>query len=519
MEEDHVNLTGATCKDDDAVKQSEQRFRSFVENANDVFFVLTPSGTFSYVSPQWKDSFGYEIADVVGKPFAPFVHPDDLQACYTFLSNVLETGEKKCGVEYRVLHKNGTWLSYTANGSRLIDKDGTVSLIGIGRDITEQKLIQKELMKVQKLESLSVLATGIAHNFNNVLTGVIGYISFARKHLEDHDKVRSLLEAAEKSSNRAASLARQLLTFSKGGVPFREHTSAGNIVQESLSLFLSGSNIQGIVENRTAQTVYVDSEQIHQAFNNIVLNSVHAMPHGGRLTVNIDDIQLKKDNVYLLKHGDYVRITFADSGCGIEKDHIQKVFDPYFTTRTNGIGLGLSTTHSIINKHGGHIDVTSEINRGSTVTVVLPGFNSSDSDSQVETEEVMHIPSGLPVLIMDDEEDIRTLTLSLLSELGFQAQACCNGEEAVESYKKSWESGSTLPIVMLDLLVADGMGGDEAARRILSINPDARLIVSSGYSNIPIMTDYKNYGFRAAMPKPYNTDTLLHVLQHLQDAT
>ena len=131
----------------------------------------------------------------------------------------------------------------------------------------------------------------------------------------------------------------------------------------------------------------------------------------------------------------------------------------------------------------------------------------------------MHIPSGLPVLIMDDEEDIRTLTLSLLSELGFQAQACCNGEEAVESYKKSWESGSTLPIVMLDLLVADGMGGDEAARRILSINPDARLIVSSGYSNIPIMTDYKNYGFRAAMPKPYNTDTLLHVLQHLQDAT
>ncbi len=227
---------------EEALRASEQRFRSFVENANDVVFVLTASGKFSYVSPQWKESFGYELSEVIGKEFVPFVHPDDVPVCYEFLALVLTTGKKQRGVEYRVLHKDGTWLWYTANGSPLKEQDGSISFIGIGRDITEQKLVQNELMKAQKLESISVLAAGIAHNFNNVLTGVIGYISFARKHLQDHDKVAQLLEAAEKSSYRAASIARQLLTFSKGGVPFRTLTSAEKLVQESMSLFWRGIN-------------------------------------------------------------------------------------------------------------------------------------------------------------------------------------------------------------------------------------------------------------------------------------
>ncbi|NTW98548.1 MAG: PAS domain S-box protein, partial [Geobacteraceae bacterium] len=365
---------------EEALRESEQRFRSFVENVNDVVFALTASGTFSYVSPQWKESFDYELSDVIGKSFVPFVHPDDVPTCHAFLTRVMTTGEKQRGVEYRVLHKNGTWLWYTANGSRIANQDGSLSFIGIGRDITEQKLIQKELMKTQKLESISILAAGIAHNFNNVLTGVIGYISFARKHLKDYEKTAPLLEAAEKSSYRAASLARQLLTFAKGGVPFRAPASAEKLIQESMSLFLSGSSIKGVVDNRASQTINVDSQQINQAFTNIVLNSIHAMPHGGILTAHIEDFRLEKDNVYLLKPGNYVRITFEDSGCGIEKEHLHKVFDPYFTTRANGTGLGLATTHSIITKHGGHIDIVSEANHGTTVTVLLPGSDTIFSD-------------------------------------------------------------------------------------------------------------------------------------------
>jgi two-component system cell cycle sensor histidine kinase/response regulator CckA len=379
---------------DNAVAQSEQRFRSFVENANDAFFALTSSGNYTYVSPQWKELFGYEISEVIGKSFVPFVHPDDLPACISFLTTILETGEKQRGVECRVLHKNGTWLWYSVNGSRLIDPDGTVSLIGIGRDISYNKLMQNELIRAQKLESLSILATGIAHNFNNVLTGVIGYISFARKHLNDHDKVAPLLEAAEKSSHRAANLARQLLTFSKGGVISKKSSSVEGLVQESISLYLmlmSESSIKGVFDSRATLTVNVDSEQMNQAFNNIVLNSIYSMPQGGTLTVHIEDVRLKKDNGCLLEHGDYVKIVFEDSGCGIEKKHLHKVFDPYFTTRTNGAGLGLSTTYSTIKTHGGHISVVSEVKHGTTVTVILPGFLDVPADDHDDTEKMCRI--------------------------------------------------------------------------------------------------------------------------------
>ena len=374
-------------------------------------------------------------------------------------------------------------------------------------------------MKTQKLESISILAAGIAHNFNNVLTGVIGYISFARKHLDDYEKTAPLLEAAEKSSYRAASLARQLLTFAKGGVPFRTLASAEKLVQESMSLFLSGSSIRGVVDNRATQTVNVDSQQINQAFNNIVLNSIHSMPHGGILTARIEDFRLENDNTYLLKPGNYVKITFEDCGCGIENEHLHKVFDPYFTTRVNGTGLGLSTTHSIITKHNGHIDIVSEVNCGTTVTVLLPGSDNGPSDDPGETAKIEKNPVGVPLLIMDDEEDIRNIAFRMMSELGYQVQTCGNGEEAVELYKNSWNSGTTLPIAILDQLIPGGMGGDEAAKRILSIDPHARLIVSSGYSDDPIMTNFKNYGFCAALSKPYNSDTLVQVIQRVQQIT
>jgi PAS domain S-box-containing protein len=501
---------------EEAIRANELRFRSFIETVNDVIFVLTPSGTFSYVSPQWQKCFGYELSEVIGKPFAPFVHPDDVPGCINFLTDVLQSGEQKRGVEYRVLHKNGTWLWYTANGSRLVDPNGSVSLVGIGRDITEYKLIQKELMKTQKLESISFLAAGIAHNFNNVLTGVIGYISFARKHLNDPDKIAPLLEDAEKSSYRAASLARQLLTFSKGGVPYKTLVAPEKLVQESMSLFLSGSKIKGIVDNKSSQTVNVDSEQINQSFNNIILNSVHSMPQGGVITAHIEDLQLEKENRYLLKCGEYVRITFEDCGCGIEEEHLHKVFDPYFTTKPDGSGLGLSTTQSILAKHGGYIDIVSEVNFGTTVTVMLPSSQNAPADDVIETESPGPSPAGVSVLIMDDEEYIRTLVSEMLGDFGYQVQTCSNGEEAVELYKKCWNTGIVLPVVVLDLLVPGGMGGCEAAKRILSVDPHARLIVSSGYSHDPIMADYKEYGFSATLSKPYNTDSMVQVIQSVQ---
>ena len=354
------------------LKQSEERFRSFVENANDVVFALTPEGTFSYVSPRWKDAFGYEISETVGHPFVPFVHPDDVQGCFEFLQKVMNTGKKLSGIEYRVRCKDGSFLRYRANGSRIQEADNTFTFIGIGRDITEQDHLQQETIKAQKLESIAVLASGIAHNFNNVLTGVIGYISYARKHVTNPEKLLPILIAAEKSSNRAADLARQLLTFSKASKPVRKLVPIDGLVRESVSLFLTGSNVSGDVDCCTHQTVYVDSQQISQAFNNIILNAVHAMPQGGVLVVRATLETLPEGNRYSLQPGGYVKIVFTDSGCGISKDILTKIYDPYFTTKESGTGLGLSTTLSIINKHNGCIRITSEVGKGTDVTVLLP---------------------------------------------------------------------------------------------------------------------------------------------------
>ena len=384
---------------EESLRMSEQRFRSFVENASDVVFALTPAGIFTYVSPQWKECFGHELSEVIGKSFVPFVHPDDVPVCSTFLALVLQTGKKERGVEYRVRHKNGTWRWYTANGSCLVERDDTVSFIGIGRDITDKKRIQSEQVRAEKLESLNLLAGGIAHNFNNILTGVIGYIAFARKHLKDYDKTAPVLEAAEKSSYRAAGLARQLLTFSKGEVPFRRLTAAGKLVQESISLLLSDSKVEGTIKDRATLQVNVDCEHIKQAFNNVVLNAINSMPGGGVLTVDIDDILLEADNGYLLKAGDYVIITFNDSGSGIAKHHLDKIFDPYFTTRADGIGLGLAAAHAIVTKHEGNISVVSEINYGTTITIILPGFPEKSAGEPAEKDEIMQNAVGVTLLI------------------------------------------------------------------------------------------------------------------------
>jgi len=613
---------------------SEQRFRSFVENANDVIFALTPEGIFSYVSPNWKEAFGHELAETVGQPFAPFVHADDVPVCHEFMQRVFETGQKQSGVEYRVLCKNGRFLWYKANASLITDPtSGAVTLVGIGRDITERKnseailrqseekfstvfhaspdaiilsrfqdgmmldvnegftritgfsadevvgktsleiglwsdpgdraklesvinkygeirifeayftikngtkmlgqisartieiddipcllsiirditereFILSERIKSQKLEAISVLAGGIAHNFNNVLTGVIGYISYAQKHLDDPDKISQILKSAEKSSYRAAGLARQLLTFSQDGSTVQETVSVDTLVEESVSLFLSGSNVKGTIECTSHQTVRVDSQQINQAFNNIVLNALHAMPDGGTLKVLVDCITLDENNRYLLPPGNFARIVFEDSGCGIAKEALDKVFDPYFTTKDSGTGLGLSTTHSIITKHGGHIDVASEEGSGTTVTVMLPSSPEKSATLENTGEQTVSQHSAHSVLVMDDEKMIRDLAEELLNEQGYKAVTCASGEEAYTLYRDFKEAGSPFSLAILDLSIPDGMGGVETAQKILELDPQACLIATSGHSHDPALVNHAEFGFRGSIAKPYSNDEL-----------
>jgi signal transduction histidine kinase len=275
--------------------------------------------------------------------------------------------------------------------------NGMQLLLAIVRDISGREYILNERIKAQKLESISILAGGIAHNFNNVLTGIIGYISYAKKHLGDTDKVTQILDSAERSSYRAAGLARQLLTFSHGGRTTSETVLLETLVEESVSLFLSGSNVKGSITCTSHQEIIANSHEINQAFNNIVLNAIHAMPDGGNLTVHVDSITLDENNAYSLKAGDYAKVVYEDSGCGIGKEDLDRVFDPYYTTKDSGTGLGLSTTHSIITKMGGHIGIASEIGRGTTVTIFLPSATEEQLNGAAPGEQTDKDQAGASV--------------------------------------------------------------------------------------------------------------------------
>lgn len=353
------------------VRQSEEKFSAAFHASPDAIALTRLSdGAYLEVNEGFTTLTGYLPEEVIGKNSTGLGMWENPEDRLRLMQYIHQNGIVK-NLELGLRRKDGA-LRTVQTSLRVIEINGEQCLLSVTRDVTEHEYLQNELIKIQKLESISVLAGGIAHNFNNVLTGVIGYISYAKKNLGDHGKVLQILEAAEKASHRAAGLARQLLTYSQGSAPVRQPVSVDTLVEESVSLFLSGSNVKGTISCASHQAIHADSQQLSQAFNNIVLNALHAMPDGGTLAVRVDDLTLDKNNRYSLQPGSYVIIIFEDCGCGIKKEDLIKVFDPYFTTKDSGTGLGLSTTHSIISKHGGHIDIVSEVGKGTRVTILLP---------------------------------------------------------------------------------------------------------------------------------------------------
>jgi two-component system, cell cycle sensor histidine kinase and response regulator CckA len=500
------NITERT-QYEEILRQSEEKFSAIFQASPDAIIlsrlhdemILDVNESFTRIT-------GFTAEEVVGKTSVEIGLWDDINDRAKLELVIGRHGEIK-NFESYLRSRDGSRLlaQLSANTIQL----GDIScLLIIMRDITEREYILSERLKTQKLESISVLASGVAHNFNNVLTGIIGYISYARKHLEERDKVSQILESAEKSSYRAVGLARQLLAFSRSGNTAYEAVPVDTLIEESVSLFLSGSNVNGTIACSSQQRINADSLEINQVFNNIVLNALHAMPDGGTLAVRVDSINLDDSNMYSLQPGAYVKIVFEDSGCGIAKEDLDKVFDPYFSTKDTGTGLGLSSTHSIITKHGGHIDIASEVGKGTSVSILLPSAKEEQVNDLDLPEQTGHHQKGVSILVMDDEELIRDLADELLTNLGFKVTTCANGEEACARYREVRAAGKRYATVILDLTVNDGMGGIEAARRILDLDPHACLIASSGYAHDPAIEEYKPFGFCGSIAKPYSTDEL-----------
>jgi PAS domain S-box-containing protein len=510
----------------EAQQQLDERNRLF-----DTLLANLPVGVFMVEAPSGRALVANAKAlELLGRDVLPDTNKQNLTEVYE--SYRYGTGERY-PIEEMPIVRGMYGEVTTVDDLQLVRPDGTAKLLAISgtpvldtnghpwaslvcvQDITESKEQANEKLKLQKLESLGVLAGGIAHDFNNILTGIIGNISLAKMFVDDTHKSYNPLLDAEKASLRATDLARQLLTFAKGGEPVKKVFSIQNLVNECVALVLHGSNVKSFVDiPNSIHAIEADEGQISQALHNIIINATQAMPGGGVLTLSAQIETLSVHNNMALSPGTYVRLECSDEGCGISETDLRKIFDPYFTTKVSGTGLGLASTHSIITKHGGHISVSSSVGKGTTFTIYLPSIGETFPEYQAETvAQTQGAHNGGSILVMDDEEMILGITSAMLEEIGFDAKTCKDGSDAIRCYKEAKASDAPFIAVILDLTIPGGLGGKEAAKEILALDPSACLIVSSGYSNDPIMSDYRTYGFSGAIGKPYRISELAQVLR------
>jgi PAS domain S-box-containing protein len=452
---------------------------------------------------------GWSQKDAAGKPLTEVFHIINEKTraiCENPVEKVLETGRIIGLANHTALiSKDGTERSIADSAAPIRNRNSEIiGTVLVFRDVTLENRVNAELAKTKKLESVGILAGGIAHDFNNILTGIMGNINLAKGAINDDQETYNLLEAAERASKRATKLTHQLLTFSKGGEPIVEASSIYNLVRESADFTLTGSGIACRIDQVVSLwSAVVDKGQIDQVVQNIVLNARQAMPEGGTIQILCENFEKQEDQHEALPPiapGDYVRVRITDEGIGIHSTLLEKIFDPYFSTKQEGSGLGMAVTQAIINKHRGYIECESTPGKGTTFTIYLPAVRKTISDrSHVFAE---HKGSGR-VMIMDDEEMIRTLTESMLESCGYEVVHAKNGEEALELYKGAMNDALPIDVVIMDLTIPGGWGGQETISILKEIDPSVTAIVSSGYSNDPVMANFKDYGFKGCLTKPY----------------
>jgi CheY-like chemotaxis protein len=378
--------------------------------------------------------------------------------------------------------------------------------------------MEEELLKAQKLEAIGIIAGGIAHDFGNILTAATGKIFLAKARAKGDPELLEKLTGAEKAILQAKHLTRQLLTFSIGGAPIKRTASISELIQETADFTLSGSNVKSEFHiPHGLWAVEVDVGQISQVINNLIINALQAMPEGGELTVSAENVETSKHNRLPLKEGKYVRISVQDRGTGIPDEHRHKIFDPYFTTKPDGSGLGLATAYTIVNRHSGCITFESELGTGSLFDVYLPASGKNVSEKDRIPDEP--ITGSGRILLMDDDEEIRNTTGEVLRQLGYEVDFAQEGAEAIERFAIARASGHPYHAVILDLTVAGGIGGMDTMKRLLEIDPHVKALVSSGYSTDPITADYRNYGFCGALTKPYKAEELSQQLHRIMSET
>jgi PAS domain S-box-containing protein len=496
-------------------KQSENELRlqsEIIKNmAGGVLLVRSADGIIVHTSARLDQLFGYESGELLGKHFSILTGPSNL------------TPEEMSKSLTEELRKNHFWSGERQN----VKKDGTLFWtfvnitsfdhprfgnvwVNVKDDITDRRTVVEERERIQKLESLGLLAGGIAHDFNNILTGILGNISLAKTGLTPNSPSFQRLEEAERASDQAKELARQLLTFAKGGTPVKKRVSLLTFLENSVTFALRGTNIlpKFSIQNNL-WPVEIDEGQINQVIQNITINAQQAMVRGGILQVEARNrtIREKSSNQpdgLSSKKGQYVEISIRDTGVGIPNELLSKIFDPYFTTKVKGTGLGLAISHSVIQKHEGFIHVKSESGKGTTFFIFLPASpHGTLIESPLIKESGELLKGNGRILIMDDEESVLNVACEMLRHLGYDVDSSQKGSQALALYQNARRSEKRFDLVITDLNVPGDFGGIELLKRLKKLDADVKVIVSSGYSNDPAIANFRSLGFSDCIVKPY----------------
>jgi PAS domain S-box-containing protein len=406
-------------------------------------------------------------------------------------------------------------LVFTSCFAPVFNDNGEVEkVMGITEDITLQRKNEEELLQTRKLESVGLLAGGIAHDFNNILTGMFGHLELAKIKLNKQHPAYQHIETANRVMDDAAKLSNQLLTFAKGGDPIFETLPLSPLVEDLVTFLLAGSNIKTCVNIATKLwQLNADKGQLTQVITNLIINAKQAMPDGGTITIEAYNCQNYHNNLVPSLVGDVVCLKISDQGFGIAEDLKAHIFDPYFTTKQGGSGLGLATAYSIIKKHKGHIEVASTLDKGSTFKLYLP----ANLENKIEQTEhlntiAVNTKTAKKVLVMDDEEMILDIVKEMLNTLNYKVDTALNGQQAVKKYKSSVECNVPYDLVIMDLTVPGGQGGEAAIKELLIINSKIKAIVTSGYSTGQVMSYPQKYGFKERLIKPFNMKSLETIL-------
>lgn len=505
----------ARKKAEEKIRESERKLQNIIDNMWDVIFHIDMEGNFTFASKIAEKVMGYSVDELLNMNIRELIVSEQSGMVFQAFEKRIANKFSELPFTVEIVHKDGHRVTLEITTTEIQDSGGElIGIQGIARDITERRRMEQELQKVEKLESLGILAGGLAHDFNNILTAILGNISLAKMRLNPEDKIFQGLAESEKASLRAKDLTQRLLTFAKGGAPIKETSSIKELIKDTVTFVLSGSNDRcNFSIQDDLYPVEVDRTQFCQVINNMVLNALQAMPEGGIIKIGAKNETIGSEEPLPIRPGEYVKISIQDQGIGIKEGHLNKIFDPFFTTKNKGSGLGLSTSYSIIKKHDGCITVDSKVGIGTTFSIYLPA-----SEKEMPKKEEI---SGEPlkgkgkILLMDDEKMVRTVAGRMLKHIGYNVKYARDGVEAIELYTKAREKNEPFDAVILDLTIKGGMGGKKAIRELLKIDSEVRAIVSSGYADDPVLADFKGHGFSGFIAKPYSIQRLSEVLHKI----